>query len=415
MPKTSPLITKNKKKTGLLPVLAIVGTALAVVLSFFVTWRKQIIRKNLNQIITTEWQNYTSDKPNFSAGVAMQIISRRGNYFISTGMGDIDNNIHFRPASVSKTFTSAAVMLLNQQGKLNITDKIVDKIPGKDISYVPETADYNIPYKKDITIRELLMHRAGVYDIDNSDVPVPGKDYISYIEKTDPNHTFTFDELVGVDAKYHLSFFAPGQDYHYSDTGYSLLGKIIERVSGKSYADFIREAFLVPNGLNDTTVVYNGSDDGLPSPFARGFEWTDGKLTDVTKSNMSSHVAEGSVVTTPQDLAAWAERLYTGQAGLTEETVRMMMDACTSAGNMTESNVGYGYGIMCSKSGFGHSGAHPGYLTNMVYNSETGVAYVIFTNGWNTQSFGKGTLDSLTGEMEKLNTIAQKVLSKLGY
>ena len=187
----------------------------------------------------------------------MQILSPKGEYFISTGMGqDMTNAHHFRTASCTKTFTAAAIMLLHQRGKLNIEDKITDSIPGTNTPYVPTTADFNIPNKDQITIRMLLMHRAGVFDVTNDELPdsVPApygrKDYPDVVLEQDPNHQFTLDELIGVDAAYRLSYpFAPGSDYHYSNTGYSILGKIIERVSGKTYGDFVKTELMVPNGL----------------------------------------------------------------------------------------------------------------------------------------------------------------------
>ena len=312
-------------------------------------------------------------------------------------------------------------MLLAQEGKLNIDDKITDNIPGTNIPYVPDTEDYNLPYKDKITIRMVLMHRAGIFDVSNNVIPkngysfnkpYAGQDYITYEENIDPDHQFTFDELLGVVSRNQLSFFEPGSDYHYSDTGYSLLGKIIEPVSQKPYADFIKDELLLPNGLDNTIVVYKGSDQTLPDPFVRGFNWADGEIQDVTLSNMSPHVAEGSVITTPGDLANWAKKLFSGQAGLTGESVAMM-ESGMSKGDGTGAK--YGLGIDQYKDGgFGHSGAHAGYLSNMVYYPKTGVAFVIFSNIWDCQTCATN-IDSLKDELKVMNSISDKVLQKLGY
>ena len=379
---------------------------------------------DLSKTLQEEWNAYTKDKPNFNGGLAMQILSPKGDYFISTGMGEgMNNRYHFRTASVSKTFTAAAIMLLHQKGLLNIDDKITDNIPGKNIPYVPETEDYNLPYKNDITIRMLLLHRAGVFDVANNAIPsnqfsygkpYVGQSYIDYEEGIDPNHTFTFDELVGLVSGNQLSFFEPGSAYHYSDTGYSILGKIIEQVSQKSFADFVKEQLLVPNGLNDTFVVYEGLDKTLPEPYVKSYYWADGKSTDATLSNMSPHVAEGSMTTTPHDLALWAKRLFTGQAGLSKDTVAMMMDACMSMGGEATTASEYGLGLVCTKNGYGHNGAHKAYLSNMVYNPKTGVAYVIFTNAWNCQTCEKD-IESIKGELKEMDMVSEKILQKLEY
>ena len=375
-------------------------------------------KPELSKVLEDGWQAYKKDKPNFNGGLAMQILSPKGDYFISTGMGDVTNASHFRIASVTKTFTAAGIMLLNQKGLLNIDDKITDNAPGKNIPYVPNTPGYDIPYKNEITIRMLLMHRAGVFDITNNDIPdnnfshgepYIGKNYLDYMKDQDKNHTFTFDELVGINAKNQLSFFKPGADYHYSDTGYSMLGEIIERVSGKSYADFIKSELLVPNGLLDTSLTWKGSDQDLPAPFVRGYVWMGGKIEEVTRSNMSPHVAEGNITATPKDLANWGKKLLRGEAGLTKTTVEMMK-AGTNKGTGIAAT--YGFGIFYIPGiGYGHNGAHEGYLTYMVYNPKTDVVFVVFTNEWDLQ---KG-LESIKAELDAMTKITGNILKKMGY
>lgn len=420
MPKKKVSSSKSKKSSAL--IILILCIVLVVGFTGFFLIKQQITQSNLSKVLTDEWSSYTKDKPNFPGGVSMQIISPKGNYFISTGISNMNNNTHFRTASVSKTFTAAAIMLLQQQGLLNIDDKITDNIPGTNTSYVPNTDDYNIPYKNEITIRELLMHRAGIFDVANNSIslnfyswnkPYVGKSYIDYVEKTDPTHTFTFDELVGVVAKNHLSFFKPGSAYHYSDTGYSMLGKIVEQVSKKPFADFVKSELLQPNGLNNTMNVISGADQTLPAPFIKGYEWMKGQAEDVTVSNMSPHVAEGDMITTPWDLTNWAKKLFTGQAGLAKETVQQMIDACTSTGGTGTTAGGYGLGLICKNGWYGHNGAHAGYLTNMMYNPKTNVAFVISADSWNLQS--EPTLDSLVGELKEMDVVSTKVLQKLGY
>jgi D-alanyl-D-alanine carboxypeptidase len=379
-------------------------------------------QEDLQDILDNEWQIYTSDKPNFKGGIAIQVLSPKGDYFISTGMGDsMTNEHHFRIASVTKTFTASGIMLLNQKGLLNINDKITDNIPGTNIPYVPDTLEYDIPYKDNITIRMLLMHRAGIFDLSNTNIPdnefshnepFVGQNYLEYIESQDKEHTFTFDELIGINAKNKLSYFEPGSSYHYSDTGYSLLGKIIERVSGKSYSDFIKDELLVPNNLLDTTLPTLGSDQTLPAPFVNGYIWSDeNTVMDVTHSNMAPHVAEGNIISTPKDLANWGKLLFEGKAGLTKETVEMMKSGMFTENN---SNSKYGLGISYqSETNYGHSGAHEGYLTLLSYNPETGVIYVTFANIWNCQN--GITLDSIISELVCMSTATNKIIEKIGY
>ena len=375
---------------------------------------------DLSKILNDEWQTYKHDKPGFPGGLAIQILSPKGSYFMATDMGkDISDAYHFRIASVTKTFTAAGIMLLQQRGALDIDAKITDKIPGKEIPYVPNTPAYDIPNKKDITIRMLLMHRAGVFDVSNNDIPdnqyshgekYAGHSYLDFVKEKDGKHTFTFDELVGVVARNHLSFFKPGTAYHYSDTGYSMLGKILERVSGKSYADFMKDELLAPNGFLSTSAPAKGSDQTMPAPFAKGSVWMDGEhIEDVTGSNMSPHVAEGNLISTPADLVQWCRRLFTGQAGLTPQTVAMMK-AGMSTGDGTGAE--YGLGISySSKAGYGHAGAHEGYLTLMYYDPKTDIAYTMFANNWNVKS----GLASIKDEIYFMMETAHKIFKKMGY
>jgi D-alanyl-D-alanine carboxypeptidase len=378
----------------------------------------QINRQELEDVLTAEWQTFSQGKTNFGGGLAMQILSPKGDYFISTGMGaDVDNTWHFRMASVTKTFTAAGIMLLHQQGRLDIDDKIIDNIPGTNMPYVPSTSEFDIPFKDQITIRMLLMHRAGVFDVTNSpfpeSVPPPlrGQIYTDYVLELDPNHQFTFDELVGVDAEYQLRDpdFIPGSGYHYSNTGYSILGKIIERVSGKSYADFVRESLLLPDGLSNTSVPVDAFDNTLPEPYVDGYVWDGATLTNATVSNMSGNIAEGNIITTPKDLAAWCSNLMHGKAGLDSATVEMMKQGLPTESTGTAL---YGLGILYSPSlGYGHNGAHEGYLTLMFYRPETDVCFVLFSNVWDASN----DITSIAKQLDFMGSAANKVLAKMGY
>ena len=232
----------------------IVRFALIMTLGLVWTACSSSIQTDLNNLLAEKWTAYGSGKPNFGGGLAMYIISPQRNYYASTNMPNGTEDTHFRGASTTKTFTAAAIMLLHQQGKLSIYDLITANIPGTSDPYIPDTADYNIPNKDRITIQMLLNHRAGVFDVANEAIPddkpvdYHGQNYIQYVLSSDPTHTFTFDELVGVVATNDLSYFAPDTGYHYSDTGYSMLSKIIERISGQRYDQFLHDNFIPPTG-----------------------------------------------------------------------------------------------------------------------------------------------------------------------
>ncbi len=321
----------------------------------------------------------------------MQILTPSGNYFLSSGMGSgMDSSHRFRTASVTKTFTAASIMLLHERGQLNIDHKLSDNIPGTAIPYFP----YNIPHRNEVTIRMILMHRAGIFDLTNTNIrdnaasrsePYVGKNYIEETMKT-PNekHQFTFDELFRViERDEQVGFEPPDSKYAYSDTGYTILGYIIERVAGKTCDAFVRDEFLIPNGLSNSSLPWQGTDRTLSAPFVNGYIWDGSTLTDVTVNNMSAYVGNGNMITTPLDLATWARRLLTGQTALNMRTVELMKSGLPSQGTTT-----YGLGIQYApKFGYGHGGDHEGYATLMFYKPEQDVAYVVLMNIWDISNW----------------------------
>lgn len=364
----------------------------------------------LRSMLETEWGSYLATLPVSAGGIAMYIVTPEDEYFSSIGIDNSSPDIHFRAASNTKTFTAAAIMLLHQDGRLNIEDTITSNIPGRSEPYVPDTGEYAIPYKDQITIKQLLSHRAGVFDVTNAvipagcDAPYAGEVYLTYVQASDPQHTFTFDELVGVVAHCGLSLFAPGTDYHYSNTGYNLLGKIIERVSGLSYGEFVTQNLLIPNGLSDTSLPALGTEQSIPEPLAPGYFIGDGALYSKTEDNMSGNVAEGNVISTPRDLARWARRLFNGEAGLPLETVAQMSECISDASE----NTCYGLGVwsVADPTGNGHSGAHAGYLSIMLYDPLSDVTTIIFSNLLN--------YDAVLPEMQVQLGIRKKAYDILG-
>ena len=365
---------------------------------------------DINNMITAKWQSYMAARFGFGGGVALYIISPKGSFYASANMPDGTEDTHFRGASTTKSFTASSIMLLHQQGKLNIEDKITDHIPGSSEPYVPNITDYNIPNKSSITIRLLLEHRAGVYDVDNNiiptteSVPYAGQNYILYVLRSDPTHTFNLDELITVLGATQLYDFAPGVQFKYSDTGYTILGKIIERVSGKSFRQFVHDNLAVPNGLTETTFPDFGTEQTIPAPYETGYTYQGGHLYEVTNDNASPHVAEGNVITTPRDLATWIKRLISSQAGLNSDTVRMMTTVLPTGAALDN----YGLGITYVPGlGYGHGGSQSGYLTVMNYDPTQEVAVVIQASGYNS--------DDTMSEINCLYDIGREAKNILGY
>jgi len=359
------------------------------------------IRSYMQTTVEKKWNGYANANMGGNGSIAIYITSPKGNYFLKTGNTSSATTAysHFRAASTTKTFTAAAIMLLQQQGKLSIDSKLTDAIPGTSRAYLPDTPAYAIPYKESITIKQLLEHRAGVFDVANNKIPTTvsqpyaGYTYENYIreEMGEEEHQFTLEELINVVAENQLSTSPPGGKFAYSDTGYSILGKIIEEVSQKNYHDFIHQIFFAPHGLNGSSMPYLGNDLKVPSPFISGDIWYQsqyysGKSEGIysTYNNVSARVAEGNLITTLENLNRWVRGWIKGEMGLTPATVSMMTDVQATG----ESHEYYGLGTVYTPGlGYGHNGAIFGYFTIMRYDPQSDIAIVASVNIWNLDDF----------------------------
>lgn len=348
-----------------------------------------LIQSSLQAMADKMVTDYRKEFPGFPGGLAMKVVSKKGSFFVSSGFSEaITDQHHFRIASLTKVFTSTSILLLAQEGKLNLDAKLSDTIPGTGMTYVPMDAGYNIPFRDQITIRLLLQHNAGVFDVSNelipdtvsAPVPYKGQWYIGYVKNQDPKHTFTFDELVGVVSTCRLFYTLPGQGHHYSNTGYSILGKIIERVSGMSYPRFVTEKIFQPMGLAHSFAPYLGDDQLIPSPFVKGYTYSPA-IVECTESNISANVSEGNLISTPADLAYFMRSLLRGEGVLSPVWVNDIMLVIPKT---SFDNLNYALGITYAQNlGWGHTGSHEGYYSRMVSDPVNDITVVAFVNSWN--------------------------------
>ena len=300
-------------------------------------------------------KSFQAVKPEKEHGFGLYIKGEHLDLFVTTGLPETNQeNIHFRRASSTKTFTAAAIFKLQQQGKLHLDDRLVDLIPGTNVPYTPQTPEYAVPYKDVITIRQLLNHRAGIFDVTNTpilstvDAAYAGENYITFLQGIKgPSQTFTFEEMISVVAKHKLSYFVPNTAYHYSNTGYALLAVIIERVAGKPLHQFMQEEFHAL-GMKNTFFPPNSLD------------------------NVAAGRSVGNIVTTPKDLSTWAYQLYASKKLLQEQHLQEMMAAMPP----DEQHVIYGLGIDT-----------PAYITTIHYHPGTKKIYMAFSTYFNGDDF----------------------------
>lgn len=303
---------------------------------------------------------------------------------VPAGTAPFTENTTFRFASNTKTFTSTAILKMHQDGWLNFKAKITDNISGTTVPYVPNTPTWDFPHKNEITIEQLLQHSAGIYDVDNDSVPgYQGLSYTAFVQNAEPNHQFTTEEMVLQLAKHKLTYFAPGTGYHYSNTGYSILGHIIAHVystksgSPKTYEDYLRDYIVGPG----TPVPLNlrfpvrADDTVMPSPYATGTERLPGKTILFGDYNMSAQVAEGNGYGSPASLNTFVRTLMQGRNVLAPETVKLLQT------DVSATNKTYALGCFFTPNlGFGHNGERCGTLSLAMYDPTTDVSVVAFVN-----------------------------------
>lgn len=259
----------------------------------------------------------------------------------------METDFRFRIASVTKTFTATVVLQLAAENRLNLDDPIEKWLPG-----VIQGNGYDA---KQITIRQILNHTSGIAEYSRS----KEADFFKNTKKT-----FTAEELV----KTGLSLppdFAPGKGWSYSNTGYVLLGILIEKVTGNSYAEEIENRIIEPLELSNTFLPGNSS--VIPGTnHAHGYFQSDGasELKDVTYYNPSIGSSAGDMISTADDLNKFFSYLLSGKLLKEQQLKQMLTTVPTGSAELG----GYGLGIYETKlpngvSIWGHSGGIPGFST----------------------------------------------------
>jgi CubicO group peptidase (beta-lactamase class C family) len=262
----------------------------------------------------------------------------------------------FHVASVSKQFTAMAIMLLARDGKLSLDDDIR--------RHLPELPDYG----HKITIRHLLQHTSGLRD---------QWDLLFLARGRFEENRITEGDVLEIVARQKSLNFVPGSEYVYSNTGYTLAGIIVKRVSGKSLRDFADERIFRPLGMTSTHFHddYTMVVKGRAAAYARG---ADGKWH-VSLPNYDTYGAT-SLFTTVGDLLKWDANVWKPTVG--DET--MLRDMRTSATLATGDTTGYGLGIATEVYRgtrlVGHSGGDAGYRTYLGRFPEHGLSVVVLCN-----------------------------------
>jgi CubicO group peptidase (beta-lactamase class C family) len=276
----------------------------------------------------------------------------------------------FIMGSVSKQFTAAAIALLVEDGKLKLTDDVR--------RYVPELHDYG----KTITIDHLVHHTSGL------------RDFWTLVQTADMRNDdgYTSGDVLRLAARQKQLNFVPGAEYNYSNTGYVLLGIVVERVSGKSLRAFAEDRIFAPLGMTHS----HFHDDHTELDAGRAAAYSPGP-NGGWKMNVWNNdiVGQGGLMTTLEDLQKWDENFYTGRVGGRALLARQLQQGVLNDGT----KLPYAFGLeVLEYRGLPmveHSGVTGGYRTALTRfpTAHTSVATMCNVSSANSVALTHGVAD----------------------
>jgi CubicO group peptidase (beta-lactamase class C family) len=264
----------------------------------------------------------------------------------------------FQTGSVGKQFTATAVMMLVEEGKLGLDDKIAKFIPEAPVTW------------NDVTVRSLLTHTSGIADYGGEEDTM-GKGVINF------RKDYTEEELVQAFAKMPKDFRA-GEKWSYSNSGYVLLGVIIHRATGEFYGDFLQERIFRPLGMTSTRII---SEADIVRQRSSGYRLVKGELKNQEwVAPTLNTTADGALYTNVLDVAKWDSALYT-----TKLIKRSSLDAMWTPAKLTSGKTyPYGFGWdLASKQGHravSHDGAWQGFTMSMSRYLDDRLTVIVMTN-----------------------------------
>jgi D-alanyl-D-alanine carboxypeptidase len=319
-----------------------------------------------SQVLTTELKSELSaiaDRVFLETSTPglISLISVEGeeDFIIKRGVANIETNEPineenaFRIASVTKTFTGTALLMLADEGLINLDSTIA--------YYLPE---YNIPSGNEITIRMLGNMTSGLFDYSID------PDLWERFSESGFTLYFPPDSLLSI-AFRHPMVFQPGTDHMYCNTNTVLLGLLLEKITGKTAYQAIQEKVLAPLNLKNT---YFGGSFFMYEPYSHGYTPGDEGLLDATNWNPSWGYTAGAMISKFEDLKQWAYYLANGD--LLSET-------------MKEERFDFGsndYGFCVEAIHYkddewvGHPGIIPGYNIQLWYNAAKKITVITCSN-----------------------------------
>lgn len=250
------------------------------------------------------------------------------------GMANIEEKIPVRPetnfrlASLTKQFTAMSILMLVDRGQLRLDDSLQD--------IMPDFADYGAG----ITLRNVLQHTSGMID------------YEPFVAEDSPNQIVDREILELMKQQDH-TYFTPGTEYRYSNSGYAMLAMVVEQESGKVFADFLHENIFEPLDMNATVAHREGV--STVSNRAYGYHVSENGVEFSDQSPWSAVLGDGGIYTSVVDLGKWDQALYDGNLVSAE----LMQQAFTP--NLEDYGFGWRMDEYAGRKRMHHSGSTVGF------------------------------------------------------
>jgi CubicO group peptidase (beta-lactamase class C family) len=292
---------------------------------------------------------------------ATAIVSRKGQvlYHKALGKANMELNIPmqasnvFRIGSITKQFTAVAILQLAEQGKLNLQDEITKYFP-----------DYPTQGNK-ITIEHLLTHTSGIRNYTSI------KDYDKKLMQD-----MTPAEMVDYFKNQPMRF-APGTRWEYSNSGYFLLGQIIEKVSGKTYPDYLEEVFFKPLGMANSSYA---SDKKIIANRADGYTTGSKGIENAPYISMTQPYAAGSILSTVEDLYKWNSAVKSNKLLKKESLEKALTRYKLADGKETAYGYGWRMGYIQESPMIWHGGLITGFFSMAMYLPKEDVFVAVLSN-----------------------------------
>lgn len=264
----------------------------------------------------------------------------------------IDEHTRFRMASVSKQYTAAAILCCERQNKLSLSDRIG--------SYLPDLA----PPLQEISIQQLLNHSSGIIDYEQL---IPKDQSLQLKDK----------DVVALIRENGNLYFLPGSQFRYSNTGYCLLTPIIEKATGLTYPQFLRQTIFDPYQLNET-IVYDVAKNIANRAY--GFRYSKTESYEADQNIMSATQGDGGIYTSINDYMRWMDLLFS-ERFLPEYINQLLHSEIIEV----KDGVFYNRGWFISQEQDGtscvyHSGESTGFRNLVYYNLDKKLMILLFSN-----------------------------------